>query len=1108
MTAELAWISMDATQIGEWTVHLTRCLLHLSWIAALVGLAALGLDHVLRRARPTVRYRVSLGALILLAASLPASWWLASKSEAIVDGAHSLSAGQIRRENPANGEFSTGSRNSLDALRAGEQQPERNAARSAAQSAGGSLDHDHLRAHGQPSSAIDATTGTLVAERASRQKPGRPRTRLAAEPGKGASDWLHRIAPWASAAWLLGLLVMLGRLLNRLRGGHSLRRSAEPPDTALRDLLRTSCEHIGIAVPPNFGLSSDVTVPVLVGLFRPAILLPITLPTQLPREHIEAYLLHELCHLERHDLILDLAQRLLESVLFFHPLVWMLGRRVRFLRELSCDDLVVASGQCPTDYASVLVDAAELCLGQGTKRGTAVSGMHLVSDRPSELGARVLHLIGDRPTPRLRLSLPGLIAASLLAASSIAGLFLLGPLNLVRTDEPPPTENRGVAPTSISSATDPAEPEETLLASQGVPADHSDDRPAHSERHVLQGRILPLANGELPRGLRVQQRTAGSGYAERPKEVLVNVDGSFRVETRRQEPTVQLWVISDESAPWLGPRIPLDGDAADLVEIRLQARPTVRIQVVSTAGKKLVGGRATVRLRNLFHPTLGVFPLAEDASFEIPHCPSAPLEIDVTVPGHESLRTYTRLDASTVHRLEVRPAKVSRLRLVSAEDGKPIAGARLRLYSRRRADSALAARLWHDDGPIFGTSDAGGVALLTTLHTIDPRPTNDPGPAVYGFIVEAEGFARQVIGGVRAGLDLGEIPIERPLELSGTIEVGPNERVTVRGRWSQPTAHHEGAEGYGSGGTIEVAGTGKVPFRITGLRRGWLRAFLTIHRGEDSRQVQLSGRLEHSVRDLHLTRQGLTDDAKPGFTRASTSWIYDNVSPPTAEKLRETSMLVWATQLSMKFGGGSRQYKLFISEDGLLIAPEQGVRYRLSADEFATLRNWLTMESGFVDIEPESLERQPYDSFYSGTTSLMVVRDGTPTELQWSVAGSEGNSTLRAIQERLSREIAIAGCGGLDAARQFLEYGNRVLASALPDAAPFTIDEVGAGISTDGTRRIWLYSPNGGNNCRVTLIQPHGCDPHLERLERDGVLIDTRELDVRARSSKRALTPR
>jgi hypothetical protein len=69
-------------------------------------------------------------------------------------------------------------------------------------------------------------------------------------------------------------------------------------------------------------------------------------------------LLHELAHIRRWDNLVNLLQRVVESLLFFHPAVWIASRWVRRDREDCCDAVVVVRTAKPQAYAELLVALA------------------------------------------------------------------------------------------------------------------------------------------------------------------------------------------------------------------------------------------------------------------------------------------------------------------------------------------------------------------------------------------------------------------------------------------------------------------------------------------------------------------------------------------------------------------------------------------------------------------------------------------------------------------------------------------------------------------------------------------------------------------------------
>ena len=102
--------------------------------------------------------------------------------------------------------------------------------------------------------------------------------------------------------------------------------------------------------------STLVDVPTVIGFVKPVILLPASVLGGLTPQQLEAILAHELAHIRRHDYIVNLLQSLLETLLFYHPAVWWLSRRIRIEREHCCDDLAVSLCGDPLVYARALAD--------------------------------------------------------------------------------------------------------------------------------------------------------------------------------------------------------------------------------------------------------------------------------------------------------------------------------------------------------------------------------------------------------------------------------------------------------------------------------------------------------------------------------------------------------------------------------------------------------------------------------------------------------------------------------------------------------------------------------------------------------------------------------
>lgn len=235
---------------------------------------------------------------------------------------------------------------------------------------------------------------------------------------------LRHWAPFGVAVYLLGVGLMTLRLILGLCGGQRLRRQSTPvEDTTLLVALKRQVDLLGVKIQPLLLYCTKVTVPTVVGVIRPAILLPLSFASGLTIEQVEMLLCHELAHIRRWDPFWNVVQRVIETFLFFHPAVWFISRRVRLERENCCDDLVLLSGGSPLSYAASLLDAAQHSLAPSTVASLASVGLE-AAGRASQVRSRVLRLVGEKEEVRLRrpmLVLLPLVLVGLLVVMPFAG---------------------------------------------------------------------------------------------------------------------------------------------------------------------------------------------------------------------------------------------------------------------------------------------------------------------------------------------------------------------------------------------------------------------------------------------------------------------------------------------------------------------------------------------------------------------------------------------------------------------------------------------------------------------------------------------------------------
>lgn len=109
----------------------------------------------------------------------------------------------------------------------------------------------------------------------------------------------------------------------------------------------------------NFSESELISVPLTVGWMCPRILLPLEW-REWNREKLDAVLAHEGAHASRHDGLVALLAEVNRCIFWFHPLAWILERRLAMLAEKACDESTVAVLGDRERYARLLLEMAEI----------------------------------------------------------------------------------------------------------------------------------------------------------------------------------------------------------------------------------------------------------------------------------------------------------------------------------------------------------------------------------------------------------------------------------------------------------------------------------------------------------------------------------------------------------------------------------------------------------------------------------------------------------------------------------------------------------------------------------------------------------------------------
>ena len=330
-------------------------LAHSIWIGCAIGAFVWVVNHLLKRGSPNARYWLNFAALLTFAVLLPVTFCFQTASSP-------TSAVQVQSDLHIDSDEPT-----LQAS-AG---PENPTAAVLTQS-----EHPGLV---EPSVSTDSASSTTWFT---------------------LPSWLIRTI---ASGYLLGVCFMCFRLSIAILNSQRILSATDAiSDSAILEKFESVLDSCTLHFKPAIAKSANIAVPMVAGFLRPVVLLPTSFVTGLTPAEIESVLRHELAHLHRYDHILIVLQRLIESILFFHPVTWYLSRRIHEEREHCCDELAVATGVSRIEYASALLKVAEFSLTSRNGESSLTESVTMAADghRPSKLRSRIARLlVADRAKP-------------------------------------------------------------------------------------------------------------------------------------------------------------------------------------------------------------------------------------------------------------------------------------------------------------------------------------------------------------------------------------------------------------------------------------------------------------------------------------------------------------------------------------------------------------------------------------------------------------------------------------------------------------------------------------------------------------------------------------
>jgi len=214
---------------------------------------------------------------------------------------------------------------------------------------------------------------------------------------------------WLLPFWILGaVLVLVPVVVGRLALWR-LCRSAQPMGSgSWTDLLQALAQRLRLRRRVVLLRSDRPVMPMAWGIHRARILLPGE-SDGWSADRRRLVLLHEMAHVHRWDCLTQFLTNLACAMHWFNPLVWIARRRMITERERACDDLALAAGFEPSDYAQHLLQIASGLCG-----GLLTSAAAIAMARRSKLEGRLLAVMDAKRNRRAltrMLALVGLILA-------------------------------------------------------------------------------------------------------------------------------------------------------------------------------------------------------------------------------------------------------------------------------------------------------------------------------------------------------------------------------------------------------------------------------------------------------------------------------------------------------------------------------------------------------------------------------------------------------------------------------------------------------------------------------------------------------------------------
>ena len=168
--------------------------------------------------------------------------------------------------------------------------------------------------------------------------------------------------PLIVTVWLFGFFLFSLRFVGGLLYVQKLKNEGiNPLDDPWTYRLRALSKKLVLNKIVQIFESAKVKTPITIGYLKPVILLPIGMIAGLPQDQVEAIIIHELSHIKRYDFIVNLFQTFVETIFFYHPVIWWISSTIKSERENCCDDLTLKLCGGSLIYFKALYNLQQIC---------------------------------------------------------------------------------------------------------------------------------------------------------------------------------------------------------------------------------------------------------------------------------------------------------------------------------------------------------------------------------------------------------------------------------------------------------------------------------------------------------------------------------------------------------------------------------------------------------------------------------------------------------------------------------------------------------------------------------------------------------------------------